>query len=203
MNKNYDNISEGINEYTEEVFASRLMATALKEIRPTKKNLFAFVISSLISLISSCYIGFSTETVVFVQEIASKFMDIQVSIFGCILAVYSILLAFLNEDLMQTLLKHPSKERDTSVLKSYTSYYESILFLYFIGMCLSGILMLFVGLTPEGFILTASYFINCLIATILIFIYMFYSVRIFYELKSMIYHTIMLFRASIVYKFTK
>lgn len=43
--------------------------------------------------------------------------------------------------------------------------------------------------------------LNNTLVSVFVFVYMLYFVRIFYELKSTIFNTIMLFRASIVEKF--
>lgn len=54
---------------------------------------------------------------------------------------------------------------------------------------------------PSDFRLTTNWLFDCLFATALMILYFTFSFRVFYEVKSTIYNTIVLFRASIAYKF--
>lgn len=198
MNKSED---VSVDEFFKNEKAAHIMLLSLKEILPNTNNWFAFLVSLIVASISSIAMGWESNTVEHFAEIVSKLLDIELSIFGCVLAVYSIILAFLNQDFMRCLLKQRFK--NTSILKKYVSYYESVLFLYFIGLCMTGIYMLILSFIPNKFVLTNNNIMNNILASGIIFIYMLYSVRIFYELKSMIFNTIMLFRASIVEQFNE
>lgn len=190
-----------VNEFFKNEKAAHIMLLSLKEILPNTNNWFAFLVSLTVASISSIAMGWESNTVEHFAEIVSKLLDIELSVFGCVLAVYSIILAFLNQDFMRCLLKQ--RFENTSILKKYVSYYESILFLYFIGLCITGVYMLILSFIPKEFVLTNNNIMNNILASGIIFIYMLYSVRIFYELKSMIFNTIMLFRASIVEQFNE
>lgn len=194
-----ENSNNMIEEFSAEEKACRIMLSSFKEIIPNKKNWLAFVVSIIISLATSILMGFEENTVDHFKNVIGKFLDIELAILGCIIAVYSIMIAFFNDDFMKCLLQ--AKEKEKSILKKYVSYYESALYLYFIGLCMSGICFLVMSFLTNDFNLTENLVLNCVLASILIFVYMLYSVRILYELKSLIYNTIMLFRASIVQKF--
>ncbi|NDO18149.1 hypothetical protein FMM68_00485 [Lachnospiraceae bacterium MD329] len=188
-----------VEEFLKDEKAHQIMLLSLKEILPVANNWFAFLISIIIAIISSVLIGFETNTVEHFSGMVGKCLDIELSILGCVLAVYSIMLAFFNKDFMKCLLK--SKSGNKSVLKRYVSYYESILFLYFIGLCMTGIYMLVLSFIPSDFVLTDNNILNSILASVLIFVYISYTIRIFYEVKGLIYNTIMLFRASIAEQF--
>ncbi len=84
--------------------------------------------------------------------------------------------------------------------KSLT-YYESVLFLYFINIGLSGILILLTDCLPTDVRLTSNLLFDNSLASIMLMLYFVFSFRVFYEVKSTIYNTVVLFRASIAYRF--
>ena len=192
-----DDIS--VEEFLKKEKAYQIILLSLKEILPAAGNWFAFFISIIMAMVSSVLLGFEMNTVEHFKGIVEKCLDVELSILGCVLAVYSIMIAFFNKDFMRCLLQGTSGNK--SVLKRYVSYYESILFLYFIGLCITGIYMLVLSFMPTDFVLTDNNVLNNILAGALIFIYVLYTVRIFYEVKSLIYNTIMLFRASIAEQF--
>lgn len=56
-----------------------------------------------------------------------------------------------------------------------------------------------ISIDPK-FILTNNNLINSILAVILIWLYLSFTFRVIYEIKSTIYNTIVVFRASIAYK---
>lgn len=147
-------------------------------------------------------IGFSAETVVLLVGALNTLIGVQLGIFGCIFAVYSIILAFLSDSYMKKLAEIPiTNKAKKSMLTQSTTYYESVLFLYFINIGLTGISLILCNCLPSDFRLTTNWLFDCLFATALMILYFTFSFRVFYEVKSTIYNTIVLFRASIAYKF--
>ncbi|MEG1564555.1 MAG: hypothetical protein RR365_12645 [Bacteroides sp.] len=88
-----------------------------------------------------------------------------------------------------------------SQLKQSTTYYESVLFLYFINIGITGGANLLMVCLEPNFRLTTNFVFDTWLAVILLLVYFAFSFRVFYELKSTIYNTIVLFRASIEYRF--
>lgn len=76
----------------------------------------------------------------------------------------------------------------------------TVLFMYFVAIILSLILKLFLSCMPYDYILTQSDLANSIMAIALLLIYYTFSLRVIYELKSTIYNTVLLFRASLAYK---
>lgn len=180
--------------------AKKLMLSALKEIIPTKGNRFAFVVSLSLGTFVSLSVGFANETIELLSQICDKLISAQLAIFGCIFTVYSILLAFLSDGYMKRLARIDISDK-TSMLKQSIVYYESVLFLYFINTGISGILCLITCCIDPYARLTSNLLLDNFLASIFLLIYFTFSFRIFYEVKSVIYNTIVLFRASIAYKF--
>lgn len=196
---NEDRYFSTIEEFNKHTPAKKMIITALKEISPTKGNTFGFILSFVIGLAFAIIIGVDNDTVTITLSIVGILLNVLLAIFGSLFAVYSILLAFLNDSYIKKLsvIKYNS---GTSFLKTSTTYYESILFLYFIALGITGVLLLFLNCIKIDFILTKSLAFNNICASILLTLYFTFVFRVFYELKSTIYNTVVLFRASIAYK---
>lgn len=197
MQKKYFEI---IDEFKEVPKASKLMIDALKEMLPEKDNRFAFYFSIVLGFLLGLIIGFSSETVVFFAKTCELLIDVQLAIFGCVFAVYSILLAFLSDRYVKRLAKI-SAAGEPSMLKKYITYYESVLFLYFINIGISGMILLFVDCIAPDARLTGNLFLDNSLATVGLTLYFSFSFRVFYEVKSTIYNTIVLLRTSMAYRF--
>lgn len=197
-----DNYFSTIEEFKTTLPAKKLMGLAIKELFQNKNNWFGFVLSAFLGTVVAIIIGFSAETVVLLVGALNTLIGVQLGIFGCIFAVYSIILAFLSDSYMKKLAEIPiTNKAKKSMLTQSTTYYESVLFLYFINIGLTGISLILCNCLPSDFRLTTNWLFDCLFATALIILYFTFSFRVFYEVKSTIYNTIVLFRASIAYKF--
>lgn len=179
--------------------ARKLIINALKELSPTKGNRFGFIISFAIALVFAIIIGCSDKTIELFKNVTGILLSMQLAIFGCIFTVYSILLAFLNDGYTKRLAKI-EYEGKNSMLKKCTTYYESVLFLYFINFCITGTVSLLMNCMEPLFRLTKNLYFDTGLSIILLLVYFWFSFRVFYELKSTIYNTIVLFRASIAYR---
>ena len=169
------------------------------ELLPNKKNWFGAIFSIALALVLSFILATSEETVSLTQNICGILMDVQIAIFGCIFAVYSILLAFLSDSYVERLLRIDYHSK-SSYLQASTRYYESALLIYFVAILLSLTCKLLLECMPEYYVLTSNHKLNETLAGILLFAYFLYSIRTIYELKSIIANTLLLFRTSIQFK---
>ena len=169
------------------------------ELLPDRKNWFGAIFSIVLALVLSAILATSKDTVFLSQNICGILMDVQIAIFGCIFAVYSILLAFLSDSYVERLLRI-DYDSQSSYLKASTRYYESALLIYFVAILLSLSCKLLLECMPEYYALTSNNVLNEILAGILLFAYLLFSIRVIYELKSIITNTLLLFRTSIQYK---
>jgi hypothetical protein len=188
-----------IEDLIKETPAKEMLITALKELIPSKGNRFAFLVSIFLALVFSVIIATSENTIGLCIKTIGIIMNALLAIFGCIFMVYSILLAFLNDNYIKKLSQIDYLGK-SSYLKKSTTYYESVLFLYFINICMTGIILLALNCIDSKFSLTSNDLVNTILALIFLFVYFGFSFRVFYELKSTIFNTITLFRNSIAYK---
>lgn len=169
------------------------------ELLPNKTNWFGAVFSIVLAFALSFILATSEETVSLSQNICGILMDVQIAIFGCIFAVYSILLAFLSDSYVERLLRIDYHNK-SSYLQASTRYYEAALLIYFVAILFSLTCKLLLECLPEYYALTKNHILNEAIAGILLFVYFLYSIRTIYELKSIIANTLLLFRTSIQFK---
>lgn len=75
------------------------------------------------------------------------------------------------------------------------------MFLYFVNIGITGIVLIACKVMAADFRLTDDLCFDTAFACVLLILYFWFSCRVFYEVKSTIYNTILLFRSSISYKF--
>ena len=173
---------------------------ALKMIKLKKDDVILGIIALLLGAYISWKTSFSFETVVVTNSIISEFLNVQLALFGIIFTIYSIILAFFNDNMLKILSRIKMDNGEKSKLKEYLSYYEKVLFLYFVNIAITFIIKIFISVINNEFIIINKTFSDIL-AFVILFIYYSLSFRVFLEIKSTIYNTISLFRVNISYKF--
>lgn len=169
------------------------------ELLPNRRNWFGAAFSTALAMVLSFILATSEESVSLSQKICGILMDVQIAIFGCIFAVYSILLAFLSDSYVERLLRIDYHSK-SSYLQASTRYYEAALLIYFVAILLSLSCKLLLECMPEYYVLTSNHMLNEALAAFLLFIYFLFSIRTIFELKSIIVNTLLLFRTSIQFK---
>lgn len=194
------NYQTAIEEFQDErPVWKQIWAAIITEFTPDKKNWFGAAFSFVLALILTIIIARSEETVSLAGKICGILLDVEIALFGCVFAVYSILLAFLSDEYVKKLLEI-DYYRQTNYLRKSTKYYEAALFIYFVAIGISLVYKLTIECMPQNFALINSELENEIVAGVLLFPYFAYSLRTIYELKSIVGNTLLLFRASIQYK---
>ena len=194
------NYQTAIEEFQDErPVWKQIWAAIITEFTPDKKNWFGAAFSFVLALILTIIIARSEETVSLAGKICGILLDVEIALFGCVFAVYSILLAFLSDEYVKKLLEI-DYYRQTNYLRKSTKYYEAALFIYFVAIGISLVYKLTIECMPQNFALINSELANEIVAGVLLFPYLAYSLRTIYELKSIVGNTLLLFRASIQYK---
>ncbi len=200
MDKDIFDYRAAAEEFNDERSVWRQIWNAIcEELCPNKRNWFGAVISLVLGIGLTITLVRSEETVSLAGKLCGILLDVQIAIFGCIFAVYSILLTFLSDDYIKKLVRIGYYDH-TSYLKASTRYYEAALFIYFVAIGISLIYKLIIECMPQYYVLTDNNQINELSAGIALFIYFVYSIRTVYELKSIVGNTLLLFRTSIQFR---
>lgn len=198
MNKKYLSV---INELIGISSSNHMVVDSFKSIKITKNNVISSSIIFMISIFFAIFASISEGTVSFSEDTGELFLDIQLAILGSVLAVYSILLAFFSEQFVKRLAALKENNSTESVLLQYIKYFENILCLSFVGICLSVVMKLACNIITDDFQLFSNNNINILISTVLLTFFISFQLRVIYEIKSMIFNTISLFRFSFAYMF--
>lgn len=169
------------------------------ELIPDKSNWLVFVFSLFSGVILAVVVGVAETTVQLAREISAIFLDVQIALFGCIFAVYSILLAFLSDEYVKKLLSIDYHQQSSYLSKS-TRYYEAALLIYFVSIILSLCMKIILICIPEGFLLTDNMAVNESLASLMLALYFVFSIRVICELKSVVANTLLLFRSSMAFK---
>lgn len=188
-----------ILEFVDDINSNKMLKRSLMELKPTPKQWHGFVLCILIGAVVAILSTYPQNTVQISKNICGDILTIQSSILGCIFTVYTILNGFLSDSYVRKLLKVDLNNR-TSMLKECTSYYASALFIFFIGVVVSGLVKIFLHCVPDDFYLFDSKITNDILAGIMLCCYYSFSFRVIIELKSAIFNTIALFQTSMAYK---
>lgn len=177
----------------------KLVLNALKEVMPDRIVDISFLASAVIGISLGCKIGFSNQTADIMTDISTGILSVTLALFGILFTVYSLLLAFLNDSYIEKLSAVNYDGRGKSYLKQALVYFESILFLYWIGLGMSGGLVLCLKWLRVDDAVWASLRADWL-PPIILSVYFTFIIRLIFELKSTIYNTIVLFRSRIAYQ---
>lgn len=184
--------------------SNKMLIDSFKEILPIRSNCLSFMVLLIICCFFSIIIGFNSNTVQIMSEVVDVAMNVILTILGINFTVYSIMIVFMNDDFVEYLAnneeKCKGKEEKESSLVHRIRYFESILFLYSIGLFISFVVLVVLKVIDNNFLLLESILINNILATVLIFLYSFFVVRLVYEIKATIFNTIVLFRSYLASK---
>lgn len=171
---------------------------SLKELFPQKKKSYIFILCIVCGILFGFLAAHSLNTVSIVQKVCDTILTIQVAILGCSFTTYTILLGIFSDHYVERLL-HVDLKRKANSLSNSIRYFGSSLFIFFIGVIISGLIKLLLFCIPEDWSLFSSLFLNQILATIFLSLYYSCSFRIILEIKSTIYNTIFLVQTNIAY----
>jgi predicted neutral ceramidase superfamily lipid hydrolase len=184
--------------------SSKMLLNSLKRLIPNKNDHMSFIISIILSIILSIVICLHSNIIQLALPTFETILQIMIAIFGCIFTAFSIIIAVSNDAFLRLLSTSETKRNDSnksnSQLVEYISYFESILYIYFFGLIVTGFIILFLKCIPNCFSLAINFYTKKLIAIILLSIYYTLAFRILLELKSTIGNTVGLFRLSLANK---
>lgn len=197
---NKEDLENNVKELMSLSDSNALIHDSFNSIRLNRKNMVSTFIIMGIALVLSFIGCFKADTVQWISSAVEIILEIQLAIFGSIIAVYSILIAFFDKKFIVKLATIKSKENKKTKLIEYIKYFENVLCLSFIGIIISAVLFLFFKLVPDNWMISSYKTINEVIACIFSYMYLYFNLRVIYELKSLIFNTIVLMRTSIVYR---
>jgi len=184
--------------------SNKMLIDSFKEILPTKNNCLSSAILLIVCGLFSLIVGFNFNTVQIMIEVVDLATTVILTILGINFTVYSIMIVFMNDNFIEYLAKNEEscqeKLKKESSLVHRIRYFESILFLYAVGLFISFLILVGLKIIDQDFLLVESILMNNILATGLIFLYILFTVRLIYEIKATIFNTIVLFRGYLASK---
>ncbi len=184
--------------------SSKMLLNSLKKLLPHKNDYGSFIISVILSIALSIIICLHSNMIQLALSTFEIILPIMIAIFGCVLTAFSIIIAVSNDTFLRILstseAKRDNSKKSNSILVEYISYFESVLYIYFFGLIITGLNMLFLKCIPDCSNFTINFYTRKLIAIILLSIYYALAFRILFELKSTIGNMVGLFRLSLANK---
>lgn len=177
----------------------RIFTLIAKEMAPNKKNWAGVVLSVIGGITSAVVIGCAEDTVQMTDTVCTVFLEMHVAFLGCILAAYSVLLAFLSDRYVKKLLDI-DYEGSANYLKAGVEYFEAAMYVYVVGILLTLFVKLIVACMPDDYVLTCSNVLNEALAVGLLVGYLTYAIRATYEIKSVVANTVTLFGGSLAFR---
>ncbi|MTN92199.1 hypothetical protein GMB49_05500, partial [Turicibacter sanguinis] len=153
----------------------------------SKQEIKSAKIVYLISIPLTLFISFSPDTVMLIKNFSNLSLTLLITIFPGLLTFYTIIISIIGKKNIETLIRAQGQKK--TLLVTVMNYYEEILMLYFVGIFITLVVYCYIDLIPSNFTLTKNYVLNCLLAFILIYVYITFVFRLIYELKSTIYNT--------------
>ena len=165
-----------------------------------KNNIIENALVFFFAFLAAFFVAWSRDTVILLASLTKHLLEIQLALFACIFTVFSIIHAFLSDEYMKRLARIRLDDKKSSLMQ-VVAYYESVLFLFFLNIAISGV-FLFISeiVSPEATVFSNVVW-DSILAGIGIIIYFWFSFRLVYEIKSVVYNTSVVFRQSIAYRF--
>lgn len=196
MNVLNEDFSKAADEFSENTTAYKMIARSLGELAPRKGNRFALLLSAFLAAVFAAVIARAENTVSLLAASAETILNIQLTIFSVVLTIYSLIFVFFDREKLKLFAKgSPNKE---TFLSRTISFFQSAMFLFFVNIAVTGLIVLMMGVLDSNFRLTDSLCFDTWFAGILMFVYFGFSFRVFYETKSIIYNIIQMFRLGIL-----
>ena len=157
------------------------------------------VLCTIIALI----LGINPNIIVLVENSISIFLNVSLTLFGIIFTGYAIFQALLSNKLTLSLFEDTSTSRDNmtkSKLQETNENFVCLMMLFIFGIILNIILNIIIPVIPSNFCLFNNMTVNCVIAIILIDIFLYIMGVMIWRMVSFIGNIFHLFNAYAVSK---
>lgn len=173
----------------------KIIKDAFNEIKPTKKSIVQYCISIISGIVIGFAISFFSNTVDLMRNTVQDANNILLTLIAMIFGSYSIFQALMSRDLVALLIRTSG-----DLLKESNKTFVQLIILYVIGIISNFILIIFLRILPDDYLLLENIIACNIIAGIGIMIYIFYHMLLFLEVINF---AINLYRMFCVYNTLK
>ena len=181
-----------LEEYSHHKKALFYVKNSIKELFFDKSNYYITPLSVFLGGLLAVYVSIAPETIAITLKIADIVLTTQLGIFACFMAAYTFVMTYMSEEYMKLL--HDTPYGESTYLAKVTAYLRMFSFVYSIGVIYSFLTKVFLTILDDSFVMFTNNTYNVITSTIALFIYFVYSIRLIFELKSLVHNiTIVLF----------
>ena len=160
-------------------------ALALLSIRELGKKKFSVIF--VLALFLTGFVSIQIKSDVLIKEIAERWQDVVLAVFGIAFTAHSIFQALLSPQLIYAMVRaNDNENNDISSFSGTNKYFVSYMMLSFIVIVLNVAIMVCDIIIPEGWNLFESRYINSILFFVLCFPYFYCSICWLVEMKSVI-----------------
>jgi len=193
-----EDFSQALVEFTKNESANRMIVNSFKEIIPPTASWISFLAKVLIAIVISFYIFHSRNSIEIMYYTFTTIFTVQLTIFSVALTVFSIIFVFFDDKKIKDFAKHSATKKNITFLNRIANFYQSVLFLYAVNLILTGFLAFIVTILDSYFIWVKLQHVNLWIIFVLLVLYFLFVISVFYEIKSLIYNTVQIFRIGVL-----
>lgn len=175
-------------------------ALSLLSIRELGKMKFSVVFA--LSFFLTGFVSIQIKSDVLIKEIAERWQDVVLAVFGIAFTAHSIFQALLSPQLIYAMVRANDNEKnDISSFSGTNKYFVSYMMLSFIVIVLNVVIMVCDIIIPEGWNLFESRYINSILFFALCFPYFYCSICWLVEMKSVIANIHNMYNVSAIDKY--
>lgn len=143
-------------------------------------------------MICAITIGFSLQTVEWFKDILSYIIEIDIALLGIVFTGYVFFQVLVNKELLKRLIseKHDDNE---SKLQESNEYFIGVMILYILFIFICIILKILFFKVDDSFLVFSNQCVNCIWATLLLFLFLYYAFALLWEIKSFIFNIFQIF----------
>lgn len=189
------NNTEQVKNLIDDRIKIKIIKDAFNEIKLTKKSIVQYCISIISGIVIGFAISFFSNTVDLMRNTVQDANNILLTLIAMIFGSYSIFQALMSRDLVALLIRTSG-----DLLKESNKTFVQLIILYVIGIISNFILIIFLRILPDDYLLLENIIACNIIAGIGIMIYIFYHMLLFLEVINF---AINLYRMFCVYNTLK
>lgn len=189
--------AEVISNLYKKTSSTKLLFEALKLISPLKVGVGRFLVFILISLVLSFLIAWSVETIQLFINAVQVLNTATIGLFGIVFMGYAFFQALINDDLLMRLLSIKKQGDDKeSKLQESNEYFAKVMILDILAIFINIlIIIIFSSIEKNLFFILWGNVSNNIITTLVISLYLYFSLNVVWEMKCFVFNLFQLFNA--------
>ncbi len=174
--------------------SKQILLQGLKELIPQKGTYLETIIIGILAIIISIAVGVSESTVIMIRDIIELINNVMLAIFGIVFTGYALFQALVDTALLKRLMTVESNGKPFFSISN--DYFVRVMIVNSLAIFINVILLILTKIIPDYWYAFDSNLVNNSIASILIFIYLYFELMNIWEIKSFVFNVYQLFNIN-------